>query len=159
AAVVPLETLLDELLDGEIARRLGRAASFEIALHVLPQNIALEIDGIAEFEVAHISVLIGEGDDGDFGDAIVPARHGEADAVDGDGALGNDVARERFWHFHAVPPVLAFGFQASDAANRVHVAQNKVAAKLLASGHGLFEINAHARPQFAEGGLADGLAR
>jgi hypothetical protein len=36
--------------------------------------------------------------------------------------------------------------------------QNKMAAKLFACGHGLFKIDAHARPQFTEGGLANGFA-
>ena len=101
-------------------------------------------------------MFIGEGDDGDFGDAIVPARDGQADAINGDGALGHDGVCERFRNLHAVPPVLAFGFKTGDTANCVHVTQNKMAAKLFAGGHGLFEIDAHPRPQFTEGGLANG---
>src|ERR1700751_5732766 len=101
----------------------GSAAGFEIAFDVFPQDIAFEIYGVADFFVADVSVFVGEGNYGDFGEAGVPASDGQADAVDGDGALRDDVAGELFGDFDAVPPIIAFGCEARYAADGVHVAE------------------------------------
>ena len=63
---------------------------FQIAFDVFSQDIAFEIYGFADFFVADVGVFVGEGDHCDFGEASVPAGDGEADAVDGDGALRDD---------------------------------------------------------------------
>jgi hypothetical protein len=65
-------------------------------------------------------------------------------ASDADGTLRNDVAREIFGHFDAVPPVFAFRSQMRHRAEGVHVAKNEVAAEFLASCYRLLEIDARA---------------
>ncbi len=52
---------------------------------------------------------VGERDDGDVGDAIVPAGYCEADAVDRDGAFFGYVAAEIFGDADGEPPIVAFG--------------------------------------------------
>src|SRR5271170_4002151 len=110
-----------------------------MALDVLSQNVAFEIYSVAGFAVADVGVLVGVGDDGDFSDArvVVPARNGEAYAVDGDGTFRNDIAREILRNFDAEPPVVAansFRFEARYATGAIHVPLNEMAAKLLACG-------------------------
>ena len=65
-----------------------------MALNVFSENIAFEVYGVAGFAIAQISVRVGVRNDGDLHDAIVPVRDSQADAIDGDGALRNDVARD-----------------------------------------------------------------
>ena len=71
---------------------------------------------------------------------IVPAGDGEADAVEGDGAFFGDVATQVLGNADGEPPIFAFGDEASDAADAVHVALHKVAAEPGAGGEGAFEI-------------------
>ena len=111
-------------------------------------------------------MFVGEGNDGRFygkdlfrrGSKIVPVGDGQADAIDGDGALWNDVTRERLRNFHSVPPIVTFRFEARYTAHSVDVSQDKVSAKFFTGGEGLFEIDAHAGFQFPERSFADGLA-
>ncbi len=78
-------------------------ARIEIAFHVFSKNICFEVDSIARFAVAKIGVLVGVGNYGNFRDVrmFIPARDGEADAIDGNRALGDNVARKFFGGFHA----------------------------------------------------------
>jgi len=87
-------------------------------------------------------VFVGVGDNGDFGEAIVPAGHGETDAVDRDGSLGHDVASEMFGDFDAEPPVFAFGSEMRYFSGGVDVAEDEMAAEFLSGGEWLLKIDA-----------------
>ncbi len=82
---------------------------------------------------------------------------GEADAVDGDGALLDDVAGEvggeRDLDDLPVLGRLAF----DDRARAVDVALHDVAAEAAAQGHGAFEVDAGADGEGAEAGAVEGL--
>ncbi len=116
-----------------------------MAFDILSQDVALQVYSIARFSIAQIGVFVGIGNHGDLtvnlGMAI-PPRHGQADAIDGDRALGHNVARKLFGHLHTVPPIIAFGLQMRDPADSVHVAENEVPAKLFSRGKGLLQIDA-----------------
>ena len=130
--------------------------------YIFPQDIALEIYGVAGLSLAQIGVRVGVGNDGDLREAIFPARHGQADAVDGNGALRNDVAREIFRNFDGQAPAIALAPQLRDPSGGVHMALYEVAAKVFFGGERSFEV--HHGPGFqhrrmgAERSLADGLA-
>ena len=96
-------------------------------------------------------MVVGVRNDGGLGDAclVVPTRDGEADAINADRTFQNDVAREVFRDAHTVPPVFAFRGEMRYLANRVHVTENKVAAKFLARGERPFEIDARAHAKAA----------
>ncbi len=89
-------------------------------------------------------MFIGVGDDGQFRDVVVPARDGEADAIDRDRAFRHDIARKFFRDLYTVPPVFSFPCEMSHAADGVHMAQNKMAAEFLVGGERLLEIDARA---------------
>src|SRR5271155_1410125 len=88
-----------------------------------------DVDGVVDGHGVDVGVRGGEGNDGDVGDAVVPAGNGEADAVEGDGTFFGDVAAQILRHANGEPPIFAFGDQASDAADAVHVALHEVAAE------------------------------
>src|SRR6267378_2174371 len=123
---------------------------FHQALDVLCEDIALDVYGVARLERREIRVFVGEGDDGSFDDAVVPAGDGQADAVEGDRAFHRDVSREFFGHANAEPPVRAFGFEARHAADPVHVALHEMSAQFFHRCQGTFEIDARAGLHFAE---------
>src|SRR4029077_19323049 len=94
--------------------------------------------------IANVGVFVGVRNDGDFGDVVVPASDGEADAVNGDGTFRHDIGGEFGRDLHAKPPVLSFGGQVRYAADGVHVAENKVPAEFLAGGKRLFKVDPYA---------------
>ena len=104
-------------------------------------------------------MCVGVRNDGDFSDVILPAGHGEADAVDGDRALGHHVTCEFHGDLYAKPPVFSLGDETRYAADGVHVPEDQVPAEFLAGGERLFEIDACTLFQFAalcaERSLAD----
>src|SRR5271168_3368855 len=103
-----LKTFLDEIFYGEMRRWL-RFFVVQQALDVFGEDVGFYVDGDVDGHVAHVGVLVGEGDDGDVGDAVVPAGDGEADAVEGDGAFFCDVAAEILRDADGEPPIFAFG--------------------------------------------------
>ena len=105
-----------------------------------------------------VGVRVGEGDDGDVGDAVVPAGYGEADAVKGDRAFFGDVAAQVLRHADGEPPIFAFGDEAGDAADAVHVALHEMAAEPGAGGERAFEIYQVAGFFFTEIRAAEGFA-
>ena len=96
----------------------------QIFLDVFSQDVGFEVDSIARLAVADVGMVLGVRDDGGFGDTclVVPARDGKADAVNADGAFGDDVAAEIFRHAHAIPPVFAFLREMRYLAECVHMA-------------------------------------
>src|SRR5437016_5493715 len=145
-----LKSFLDQARNGEWRFGLRRAfALLEITFDVLSKHIAFEIDRVAGPAVADVGVQVGVGNHGDFGDVVVPACDGEADAVNCDRALWHDVASEFFRNLHAKPPVFTFGIEMRYAADGVHVAENEVSAEFLARGQWLLKVDARAFFQFA----------
>src|SRR5215472_10333210 len=137
-----LETLFHQARYGERWRGNSSGSRLQVALDVFSQDVALEVHRVAGLSVADVGVVIGVRNDGHFRDAIVPPRDGEADAVNRDRSLRNDVACQLIGDFDAVPPVFAFSREMRNAADRVHVSQNKVAAQFLARSERLLEIHA-----------------
>src|SRR6266566_3266710 len=137
-----LETLFHEARYGERWRGNRSGSRLQVALDVFSQDVAFEVNRVAGLSVADVGVVIGIRNDGRFRDAMVPPRDGEADAVNGDGSLRNDVARQLIGHSDAVPPVFGFASQMRHVADGIYVSQNKVAAKFLARTKRLLEIDA-----------------
>src|SRR5277367_4947968 len=113
------ETFLDEIFYGEMRGRL-RFFVVQQALDVFREDVGFDVDGVVDGHAAHVGVRVGEGDDGDVGDTVVPAGYGEADAVERDGGFFCDVAAEVLRDADGEPPIFAFGDEAGDAAYAVH---------------------------------------
>ena len=62
--------------------------------HVFSDNVALQIDRIAQFLLKQDRLCSGMGNDGDLERLAVDRRHSQADAVDGDRAFLDDVAEQ-----------------------------------------------------------------
>src|ERR1700678_4317730 len=98
------------------------------ALDVFGEDVSFDVDGVVDGHAAHVGVLVGEGDDGDVRDAVVPAGDGEADAVERDGTFFGDIAAQILRDADGEPPIFAFGDETGDAADAVHVALHKMSA-------------------------------
>ncbi len=66
---------------------------------------------------------------------------GQADAVDRERAFFGDVAAQFFRHAHGKPPTIAFGYEARDATDSVHVALHEMAAQARSNRKRPFEID------------------
>src|SRR5262245_53423781 len=148
--------MADQIFDAERGRKIGGLARGQVALDVFAENVDFEVDGVAGGAVADIGVLIGVGDDGDVGDGVFPAGDGEANAVDGNGALRDDIPSECSGDVNAEEPALiaggvrAFRSEAGDSADRIHVTEDEVAAEFFAGGEWLLEVYAGASFQKRE---------
>src|SRR6202167_1201029 len=98
------------------------------ALDVFGEDVGFDVDGIIDGHAADVGVLVGKGDDGNVGDAVVPTRYGEADAIESDGTFFGDVAAQILWNADREPPVFALGHQAREAADPVNVTLHEMAA-------------------------------
>src|SRR5256884_6266103 len=116
-----LETLFHQARYCERWRRNRSGSRLHVALDVFSQDVAFEVNRVAGLSVADVGVVIGIRNDGHFRDAMMPLSDGEADAVNRDRSLQNDVARQLIGHFDAVPPVLAFSSQMRHVADGVYM--------------------------------------
>ena len=128
----------------------GFCASFEQAFDIFREDVALEVHRIAGNHTARIRVLMRERNDGDIGDAVVPARDGQADAVDRDRAFFGNVAAQFVRHAHGEPPILAFAGEARHAPDAVHMALHEMSAQARDCRERPFEIDYVAGFLFAE---------
>jgi hypothetical protein len=103
------------------------------------------------------------GDDGYFDLVAGNGGYGEADAFDGDGALGYDVAGEGFGELDAQAPVCfggvrGDGVQGEQSCSAVDVTLDDVASEGRAGGGGEFEVQDCVGTQVRERGAGDGLS-
>src|ERR1700728_2361081 len=98
------------------------------ALDVFGEDVGFDVEGVIDGHAADVGVLVGEGDDGDVGDAVVPTRYGEADAIESDGTFFGDVAPQILRNADGEPPVFAFRYQAREAADAVDMTLHEMAA-------------------------------
>ena len=88
------------------------------------------------------SGLVGVGNDGDGDQIIFYGGECEADTVDGDAALEDEIAAQRLRDADFEEPVsVPGGVEAGDLARAVDVAQDEVSAEAAAGGQGLFEVH------------------
>ena len=105
--------------------------------------------------------VVGVGDDGDFdarqaGGRSIKLRDGEGDAVDGDGALLDDVGRDVDGEVDGEAPIggIAAGVEGDEGDERaggVDVTLDDMAAEGRAGGRGEFQVDQAARCEEAEG--------
>src|SRR6266699_2798797 len=86
-----LETLFHQARYCERWRRNRSGSRLHVALDVFSQDVAFEVNRVAGLSVADVGVVIGIRNDGHFRDAMMPLSDGEADAVNRDRSLQNDV--------------------------------------------------------------------
>src|SRR5580698_11627693 len=113
-------------------REMRRGLRFFVvqkALDVFGEDVSFDVDGVVDGQTADVGVLVGEGDNGDVGDAVVPARYGEADAIKSDGTFFGDIAAQILWNADGEPPVFAFGHEAREAPDAVNMTLHEMAAQ------------------------------
>ena len=76
-----------------------------LPLGVFAEDVDFDVEGAAGGEGAEAGGGVGVGDDGYLYLVADDGGYGEADAFDGDGALGNDVTGEGFGELDAEAPV------------------------------------------------------
>src|SRR5690606_29285838 len=107
-------------------------------------GVDFEVHGASGDQVAQRGVLHRAGHEVDAEDAalglVVHAVHGEADAVDGDGALVGQVAGEFGRGLDFQLPAFADGFEALHRAGAVDVAGDDVAAEPVVGAQGFFQV-------------------
>ena len=106
---------------------------------------------------------VGVGDDGYLHGVAVDSGYGEGDALDGDGALGDDVLAEVVGELEGESPVGSGGGFGRDGVQReqgggaVDVALDDVAAERRACGSGELQVDDGAGAEMGKRGAGDGL--
>ena len=151
----PLEQVVHEL--SSLWGSCGGRVAAEQLLDVLGDDVGLEVDQVADAAAAERRTGEGLGDQADGEAGLAGLDDGEADAVDGDRALVDEVAREVGGQGDLDDvPVLA-GRSGDDLADTVDVALDDVAAEPLVDGDGAFEVDPVAGGHAAERGLVERL--
>ena len=93
---------------------------------VLAQNIRLKIDVVAIATPPQVRDLTGVRNDPNVKPISVDARDSQADSIDGDGALLDDVAHDRLRRFHVEHVILALALELTDLSAPVDVTEHEV---------------------------------
>lgn len=133
---------------------------FVPAFCVFAQDIDFDVERAAGGQGVEAGGRVGVGDDGYFYLVADDGGDCEADAFDGDGALGYDVAGEGFGKLDAEAPVglWCVGSDGSDGdkgCGAVDVALDDVASEGRAGGCGEFEVQDGVGAEMDEGGAGD----
>jgi len=133
-----------------------------LALGVFAEDVDLDVQGGAGSEGVEAGGSVGVGDDGYFDLVAEDGGDGEADAFDGDGALGDDVAGESFGELDAEAPVCVWGVwgdggEGEESGGAVDVALDDVASEGRASRCGELKVEYGVGAQVRERGAGDGL--
>ena len=124
---------------------------------MLGEDVDLEVDPVAGLAQAEGGAGEGLGDQADRERLGAGLDDRQAHAVDGDGALVDEVLAEAGGHRDLDDlPVLA-GLAAYDVADGVDVALDDVAAQALVGGHGALEVDPVAGLDALQAGLVEGL--
>src|ERR1035441_3489877 len=108
-------------------------------LDVFGEDVALQIDARAGAVSAKRRMAERVWDDRRTQHAAFDRCHGQADAIDGDGALVHQVSVELVGDANAQPPVvIAEGIQAKELARAVHMALHDMAVHTAARGRRAF---------------------
>ena len=122
----PSEALADQVRHTKRCGGGRRLALEEVAFDVFAEDVGFEVDGVAGGTISDVSVPVGVGDDGDFGNrgmlGGLPVRDGEAYAVNGEGTLRDDVGGEIGGDVHAEEPGVAVLLEMGHVADGVDVA-------------------------------------
>src|ERR1700761_4245103 len=132
------------------------------AFGVFAKNVYLNVEQAAGSEGAETGGLVGVGDDSDFDFVVDDGGDGEADAFNGDGALGDDVAGEGVGETDAKTPVSlgrvgCDGLEGEEGGGAVDMALNDVASEGRAGGSLEFEVQDGIGAKVGECGAGDGL--
>src|ERR1700720_1234512 len=109
--------------------RAGLSPRAEEFLDVLPEQIGFDIDGVADLPSAQGRPRQRKRNNPDAEALLADAGHGQADAVDRNRALSNDIAQHRSWRRDVEHMVQTDFFPANNAAKLVDMASNEVAAQ------------------------------
>jgi hypothetical protein len=139
------------MFDGKFQGCRSLSPSFQMTVDVFSQHVTFEIYEVAAFTVANGCVFVSERNHGDFHEASVRTRDGEAYSIDCDGTFGHYVACEVFRNSDRVAPAIAFGIERRYGAGPVHVAEDEVSSEFFASRERLLEIDERALLKRAEG--------
>ena len=154
--LVVLVAVVDEVLFGEGEFFWWTLAAFG----VFAEDVDFDVEQAAGGERAKAGGLVGVGDDGDFYFVGDNGSDGEADAFDGDRALGDDVAGEGVGETDAETPVGlgrvgCDGVECDEGGGAVDMALNDVAAEGRADGCGELQVEDGVGTQVGERGAGE----
>ena len=140
--------------------RLGgvRRERLEHFFDVFGEHIEFQVDSVTDFSGAEVGGFARVGDDP--GGEVIRANFGdgEADAIDGDGALEDEVAGGLGREGDLEEEIGAAGFQLEDGGGAIDVALDEVAAHAGIGAHGAFEVDPVAGLEGAEVGSGEGFS-
>lgn len=133
-----------------------------LAFGVFAEDVYLDVEGGAGREGVEAGGGVGVGDDGYLDHVVHDGGYGEADAFDGDGALGNYVSGKRVGELDAETPVGIGlvgrdGGEGDEGRGSVDVALNDVASQRRACWCRELKVDDSVGAQVREGGAGDGL--
>ena len=145
-----------------LPRGAWRVVMAMLALGVFAEDVYLDVDEAAWFQRVEAGGGVGVGDDGDLYFVADDGGDGEADALDGDGALWNDVTGEGLGQKDSETPVgvrciWGDGVEGEEGCGSVDMALDDVASERRAGRRGEFEVNDGVGTQVRERGAGDGL--
>src|SRR5689334_7599564 len=108
---------------------------------VFPDQVALEIDAIAGLRPSQIGVLHRERNDLDVQPIRAQPGDRQADAIDGNRSLQDDVRRQRIREADSQPVKVCFLSQFFDAADRVDVTLDEMSAETPVSAKRTLEVH------------------
>jgi hypothetical protein len=132
---------------GEVAEEVDDGAG---------EDVGFDVDAVADAEFGEGGFFEGGGDDGEGEGAGADLGDGHGDAIDGDGALGDEEGRGFGGDLEGEAPVAGVGAEGGDGADGIDVALDKMAADEGVGAEGEFEVDAVAGGFVAEGGTAEG---
>jgi len=140
-------------------RQRRHAGEFCDANDVLAENVTFQIDRISRLRKMQIRMLPRIRDDLNVKAVAVETCHGQADPVNGDGSLSNDVWRQDRRIANRQPEGLSVRSNFLDRSGGVDVALDEMAADPGVRAEGSFEIHQRSAAQCAERGHSRGLRR
>lgn len=121
-------------------------------------DIGFDIDAVADLSRAEVGLLERGGDEGDGEGVGGDTGDGQGDAVDRDGALGDEEVQEVAGGVEGDAPVEGVGLDGGDRGDSVDVALNDVAAHERVGAGAVFEIHPVTGLEVTEVGHVERLA-
>src|SRR6185312_11735530 len=132
----------------------GEAGDLRGADDILADHVALEVDAIANLGAVQVGVLHGERHELHVEAIDAEAGHGQADAVDGDRTLVDQIRRQLRRKAHRQPVELRVLTQFLDIANRIDMALHEVTAEPAVGAQRTLQVHRAAMRERAERGHA-----
>lgn len=133
----------------------GGRVSLEVMDDGLGEDVSFDVEAVTDGGVSEGGQFERGGDEGDLEGVVVRGGDGEAYAVDGDRAFGDDVIDQVRGRLNGEAVFFAVALDVDDATEAVDVSLHEVAAEGLVGGHCGFEVDLVADDELAELGASE----